>query len=200
MPTKYVILPIVAMTILPLIASKLETWRKGCYKEFTWPKHWAKMFYMSLALPMLFIDWRASMAMYFGVVVYLMVCQIRYFVDYFKLPYDEYFKKHNNSPDILLVGFYILLDLIYCLTDYGCIVIPFALIPYGFILFYRSMVKMDENIKLYPGGQSYHTRSDYYDRNGYYGYGSKWRNHLAYLREHNPNGWEYKFFGDDLKW
>ena len=199
MPTKYVILPIVAMTILPLIASKLETWRKGCYKEFTWPKHWAKMFYMSLALPVLFIDWRASMAMYFGVVVYLMVCQIRYFIDYFKLPYDEYFKKHNNSPDILLVGFYILLDLIYCLTDYGCIVIPFALIPYGFVLFYRSMVNMGGNIKTSSNGQSYcyHTERDF---NSHYGYGSKWRNHLAYLREHNPNGWEYKFFGDELKW
>lgn len=199
MPTKYIIVPIVAMTILPLIASKLETWRKGCYKEFTWPKHWAKMFYMSLALPMLFIDWRASMAMYFGVVVYLMVSQIRYFMDYSKLSYEEYLKKHNNSPNILLVGFYVFLSLIYCCTDYGCIVIPFALIPYVFILFYRSMVNMGGDIKTSSNGQSYCYQTER-DFNSHYGYGSKWRNHLAYLREHNPNGWEYKFFGDELKW
>lgn len=147
MPVRYIIVPIVAMTILPLIASKLETWRKGCYKEFTWPKHWAKMFYMSLALPMLFIDWRASMAMYFGVVVYLMVSQIRYFKDYSKLSYEDYLKKHNNEPNLLLVGFYILLSLIYCCTDYGCIVVPFALIPYGFILFNRAMENIGRDIK-----------------------------------------------------
>lgn len=179
MPTKYVILPIVAMTILPLIASKLETWRKGCYKEFTWPKHWAKMFYMSLALPMLFIDWRASMAMYFGVVVYLMVCQIRYFMDYFKLPYEEYLKKHNNEPNFLLVGFYILLDLIYCLTDYGCIVIPFALIPYGFILFGRAMENMDDNTQSYHEKQNYHTKKDPYYHYGYTN--NPYLNYLTYL-------------------
>ena len=193
MPTKYVILPVVAMTILPLIASKLETWRKGCYKEFTWPKHWAKMFYMSLALPMLFIDWRASMAMYFGVVVYLMVCQIRYFIDYFKLPYDEYLKKHNNSPDILLVGFYILLDLIYCLTDYGCIVIPFALIPYGFILFNRAI--LDKDTRELPAW-AYGDKSDYID---HYKEWIKWDDHLRYLKRHDPNNWKCKFYGDKIK-
>lgn len=191
MPTKYVILPIVAMTILPLIASKLETWRKGCYKEFTWPKHWAKMFYMSLALPMLFIDWRASMAMYFGVVVYLMVCQIRYFMDYFKLPYDEYLKKHNNEPNLLLVGFYILLDLIYCLTDYGCIVIPFALIPYGFILFNRAMENIGRDIK-----HSLGETGNCYSSN--YGCISKWRHRLTYLKYNDPDNWEYKEYGDQI--
>lgn len=197
MPTKYVILPIVAMTILPLIASKLETWRKGCYKEFTWPKHWAKMFYMSLALPMLFIDWRASMAMYFGVVVYLMVCQIRYFMDYFKLPYDEYLKKHNNEPNLLLVGFYILLDLIYCLTDYGCIIVPFALIPYGFILFNRAMENMSGDTEISSDGQDYcyHPEND---PNEIYGYNDTWLNRLAYLKHNNPDSWEYRNYSDRI--
>ena len=76
MPWEYIIGPAITMTILPRIASRFETWRKGEYRSFTYPKFFAKMLYMSLAFLMIFVDWRFSMSMYFGVIVYLLNCWI----------------------------------------------------------------------------------------------------------------------------
>lgn len=133
MTMEYVVVPAVAMTILPPLASKFETWRKGCYKEFTWPKHWAKIIYMSLAFFMIFINWRTSMAMYFGVVVYLLNCWIAHLKA--GMAGDEAYKK-DKLFCWMVIGYLTIVTLIYCSTEYGCIIVPFALIPYGFVLLF----------------------------------------------------------------
>ena len=193
MTMEYILVPAVAMTVLPPLASRFETWRKGCYKEFTRPKYWAKIIYMSLAFFMIFIDWRTSMAMYFGVVVYLLNCWIAHLKA--GMAGDEAYKK-DKLFCIMMIGFFAVVSLIYCCTEYGCIIVPFALIPYGFVLFlesdfHKSPVVVVDNDKVYP--------SNDYDFNSAYGYRSKWLNHLAYLKHNNPDSWEYKKYGYWIK-
>lgn len=189
MTTEYVVVPAVAMTILPPLASKFETWRKGCYKEFTWPKHWAKIIYMSLAFFMIFINWRTSMAMYFGVVVYLLNCWIAHLKA--GMAGDEAYKK-DKLFCWMVIAYLTIVTLIYCCTEYGCIIVPFALIPYGFAL------SMEADYQKY-GWRKWECRSNNYDPHSCYGYDDPWLNRLAYLKYNNPDSYEYKKYGYRIK-
>ena len=190
MPWEYIIGPAITMTILPRIASRFETWRKGEYRAFTYPKFFAKMLYMSLAFLMIFVDWRFSMSMYFGVIVYLLNCWIGHLKVSKKTfeigDYGTYGEKGLRSTCIGMIAFLGFISFIYCTTTYGCLAVPVVLVPYGFKLFnnWCENVSCDDKVYSEGGISTYFDRSDPYFM---YGGGSRWTNYIAYMKKCKPD-------------
>ena len=183
MPWEYIIGPAITMTILPRIASRFETWRKGEYRAFTYPKFFAKMLYMSLAFLMIFVDWRFSMSMYFGVIVYLLNCWIGHLKVSKKTfeigDYGTYGEKGLRSTCIGMIAFLGFISFIYCTTTYGCLAVPVVLVPYGF----HIVKSLWENpLREYSGGGDF-----YGDPFKSFGFRDPLANYTAYMKLCHPD-------------
>ena len=133
MPWEYIVMPAVAMTILPRIASWLDKKRTIVYVEVNWPKMLAKFAYLFFSFAMLSIDWKLGVSFFFGFVVYLLNHQLGIITGR---------SRDENTNDVVGAMFAIpvlgLVSFAYCVFDSGFMALPLVIIPWGIFVFFKG--------------------------------------------------------------